>query len=54
MKGTRYEKSQAVTAWLFSYPHGESNANRRNRNPKFYPLNYGGLVSQSYEKIHYL
>ncbi len=26
----------------FSYPHGESNANRRNRNPKFYPLNYGG------------
>ncbi len=24
------------------YPHGESNANRRNRNPKFYPLNYGG------------
>ena len=27
---------------LFSYPRGESNAYRRNRNPKFYPLNYRG------------
>ena len=26
----------------FLYPQGESNAYRRNRNPKFYPLNYGG------------
>ena len=24
------------------YPRAESNRNRRNRNPKFYPLNYGG------------
>ena len=35
-------KKPGNEAWLFSYPHGESNANRRNRNPKFYPLNYGG------------
>ena len=27
---------------LFSYPHAESNCNHRNRNPVFYPLNYGG------------
>ncbi len=26
---------------LSEYPRGESNPNRRNRNPKFYPLNYG-------------
>ena len=26
------------------YPQGESNAYRRNRNPKFYPLNYGGMI----------
>lgn len=25
----------------FLYTHGESNPNRRNRNPIFYPLNYG-------------
>lgn len=25
------------------YTRGESNPNRRNRNPKFYPLNYGCL-----------
>ena len=25
------------------YPRGESNAYRRNRNPKFYPLNYRGI-----------
>ncbi len=25
------------------YPRGESNAYRRNRNPKFYPLNYRGV-----------
>ena len=26
----------------FLYPHAESNRNHRNRNPVFYPLNYGG------------
>ena len=30
----------------FSYPRGESNAYRRNRNPKFYPLNYRGIPSE--------
>lgn len=28
---------------LSLYPRGESNPNRRNRNPKFYPLNYGDI-----------
>lgn len=28
---------------LVLYPRGESNPNRRNRNPKFYPLNYGDI-----------
>ena len=28
---------------LAMYPRGESNPNRRNRNPKFYPLNYGDI-----------
>lgn len=26
------------------YTRGESNPNRRNRNPKFYPLNYGCVL----------
>ena len=37
-------KDQQI-AGLFSYPRGESNAYRRNRNPKFYPLNYRGIPS---------
>ncbi len=28
-----------------SYAHGESNPNRRNRNPIFYPLNYGRVLA---------
>ena len=40
--GTGYEDSQQK-CWLSSYPRGESNAYRRNRNPKFYPLNYRGM-----------
>ena len=32
------------------YPRGESNAYRRNRNPKFYPLNYGGISSRTNRK----
>ena len=51
MQKWNLQKLLEIPLW---YPHGESNANRRNRNPKFYPLNYGGLDSQSYEKIHYL
>ena len=26
------------------YTHGESNPNQRNRNPSFYPLNYGCII----------
>ena len=28
---------------VFLYARGESNPNRRNRNPIFYPLNYGRI-----------
>ena len=28
---------------FFLYARGESNPNRRNRNPIFYPLNYGRI-----------
>ena len=31
---------------LALYARGESNPNRRNRNPKFYPLNYGRIFSK--------
>ena len=42
--------SRKMTEISQMYPHGESNANRRNRNPKFYPLNYGGgIVLQIYK-----
>ncbi len=29
---------------VYVYAHGESNPNQRNRNPSFYPLNYGRMV----------
>lgn len=29
--------------YSFLYPGGDSNPNRRNRNPTFYPLNYRDL-----------
>lgn len=28
----------------YLYPRWESNPNRRNRNPKFYPLDYRGII----------
>lgn len=32
------------------YTHGDSNSNQRNRNPSFYPLNYGCIyVMQRYK-----
>ena len=32
-------------AWkTIQYTHGESNPNQRNRNPSFYPLNYGCII----------
>lgn len=32
-----------MIAEISLYSHGESNPNRRNRNPIFYPLNYGNI-----------
>ncbi len=39
------------------YARGESNPNRRNRNPLFYPLNYGRktrIFSNAEQKYNYL
>lgn len=33
-----------MIAEISLYSHGESNPNRRNRNPIFYPLNYGNIT----------
>ncbi len=49
----RHGSTKKAALGRFSYPHGESNANRGNRNPKFYPLNYGGNRSANIRKIHY-
>ena len=36
---------KAWKAWkTLQYTHGESNPNQRNRNPSFYPLNYGCII----------
>ena len=32
------------TRETLQYTHGESNPNQRNRNPSFYPLNYGCII----------
>ncbi len=42
-RGNRVQEKASTCACLFLYPRGESNAYRRNRNPKFYPLNYRGI-----------
>ena len=34
------------------YPRAESNRNRWNRNPKFYPLNYGGETDCKYSSYY--
>ena len=39
----RNKKKETARVSFFQYTHGESNPNRRNRNPVFYPLNYGCL-----------
>ena len=44
---TGVRKGPRTVARPFSYPRGESNAYRRNRNPKFYPLNYRGEANRS-------
>lgn len=35
-----FEWNMLLMILLSWYAHGESNPNRRNRNPLFYPLNY--------------
>ena len=51
--GFSYKKSSLKKELL--YTHGESNPNRRNRNPLFYPLNYGNILNgfhvQKYESF---
>lgn len=40
------DKNNPLRKWLRKgkmYARGESNPNRRNRNPIFYPLNYGRI-----------
>ena len=36
-------KVRTLRVILIRYSRAESNRNRRNRNPKFYPLNYGSI-----------
>ena len=38
------QRKQSGKALLSLYPHAESNRNRQNRNLKFYPLNYRGVI----------
>ena len=45
------KKSQLLKADSIVYPRGESNPNRRNRNPIFYPLNYGDELFNSCAKL---
>ena len=33
-----------MKVYPYLYPRWESNPNRRNRNPKFYPLDYRGII----------
>ena len=48
-ENTMQKTNEASNMWnirrfvLVLYARGESNPNRRNRNPKFYPLNYGRI-----------
>lgn len=37
--------SQNDRTFSLKYAHGESNPNRWNRNPLFYPLNYGRIIN---------
>ena len=42
-KARKTQKTQNIRKTL-QYTHGESNPNQRNRNPSFYPLNYGCII----------
>ena len=41
---TRKAWKARKTRKTLQYTHGESNPNQRNRNPSFYPLNYGCII----------
>ena len=41
---TRKNRKARKTRKTLQYTHGESNPNQRNRNPSFYPLNYGCII----------
>ena len=41
---TRKNRKAQKTRKTLQYTHGESNPNQRNRNPSFYPLNYGCII----------
>ena len=40
----RKNRNIRKTRKTLQYTHGESNPNQRNRNPSFYPLNYGCII----------
>ena len=42
-KAWKNRKARNIRKTL-QYTHGESNPNQRNRNPSFYPLNYGCII----------
>ena len=41
---TQKNRNIQKTRKTLQYTHGESNPNQRNRNPSFYPLNYGCII----------
>ena len=41
---TRKTRNIQKNRKTLQYTHGESNPNQRNRNPSFYPLNYGCII----------
>ena len=43
LKAWKTRKNRKARKTL-QYTHGESNPNQRNRNPSFYPLNYGCII----------
>lgn len=44
IRKARKARNIRKTRKTLQYTHGESNPNQRNRNPSFYPLNYGCII----------
>ncbi len=44
IRKNRKARKNRKTRKTLQYTHGESNPNQRNRNPSFYPLNYGCII----------